>query len=112
MSSHDLCDVVSEQLVGDVVAVGVEADGQESLSYGGITDGRRVLSTCNNDRWKRAQGRSYVCVTEPQAQSVRLRPRCMEQDGDPHARKEVALTEQDGTTCGLLEDITLLPHST
>ena len=50
MSSHDLCDVVSEQLVGDVVAVGVEADGQESLPYGGVTDGRRILSTCNNGK--------------------------------------------------------------
>jgi len=44
VSSHDLCDVVSKQLVCDVVANGVEADGQESLPYGRIADGRRVLS--------------------------------------------------------------------
>jgi len=50
VSSHDLGDVVSDQLVCDVVAVGVEADGQKSLSYGGVTDGRGVLSTCNNEK--------------------------------------------------------------
>lgn len=50
VACHDFSDIISIELISNVVAVCVEADSQKGLADGRVADGRGVGSSCTNAR--------------------------------------------------------------
>lgn len=59
VACHDFSDIISIELISNVVAVCVEADSQKGLADGRVADGRGVGSSCTNARYC-----INLCVTQ------------------------------------------------